>query len=121
MTDNPRLSNRKRLLHVAFGVAVILYGLAGFPTPDEPEPEQAAAQQSCPSGHHIHDSNPTCHTHSVGCSTGEHKHGGLGCHSRLTSHSSCAAGHHSHSSNPTCHTHSVGCSAGEHKHGSYGC
>lgn len=30
MTDKPRLPNRK-WVHLAFGVAIILYGIVGFP------------------------------------------------------------------------------------------
>lgn len=35
MTDKPRLPNRKRYAAVAFGVAVLLSGIGGFPDPED--------------------------------------------------------------------------------------
>ena len=117
MTDT-RHDARRRWALVAASVAVVLYGIVGFPNPAGIEPETAAAdtQQtcisvfwgapvvppychtvahthpppdppSCPSGYHSHSSNLGCHTHSVGCTSAEHSHGGLGCHAAGTDHS----------------------------------
>ena len=35
MKNKPRLPNRKRYAVVAFGVAVLLYGIVGFPDPED--------------------------------------------------------------------------------------
>ena len=41
----PRRSGPRRWLLVAAGVAVILYGIVGFPTPNDPEPDAAHADR----------------------------------------------------------------------------
>ena len=46
MTDNPRLLIR-RWAQLACGATLILYGIVGFPTPDNLQPRQAAAQSTC--------------------------------------------------------------------------
>ena len=57
------------------------------------------------------------HTHP--CPTGEHDHGGHGCHLAIEMH--CPAGQHSHALG-TCHSASqLHCGNGEHYRGSYGC
>ena len=46
MTDTPRLSIQ-RWAQIALSAVLVLYGIAGFPTPQNPHPQQAAAQSNC--------------------------------------------------------------------------
>ena len=111
MPDTRRSFHRRWLL-VAVGVAVTLYGIVGFPTPNDPDPEVALADRQrtcydvfwnqpvdppiCVKIPHVHEEvcSPSQHRHGVGlqchsatgCHNGQHRHGS-GCHDPGTEHS----------------------------------
>ena len=133
MTARPPGSAARRWRALVVAVLVLAYGLVGFPVLDDIEPERASAQD-CPHGAWSSGRCRACPVGQVwitgtgcvvsdGCSSGNHRHAGGGCHRIGQSHTatttttapttttttppvvSCAAGVHNHAYSPGwCHS-----------------